>query len=90
MSTPDFGQKIDASSKFFRPEYSRPGDCHFPRGHRAVRAWHKVAPTQQRLPFPEVALGAVLGVLLNGNQLLLSMNLLTQYRTYLRPVGATT
>jgi hypothetical protein len=84
MSAED-GSTLLAALKFFKPEYSRLGDCHLPRAHRAVRAWHKVAPNQQRLPFPEVALGAVLGVLLNRRQVLLSVNLLTQYRTYLRP-----
>ena len=84
MSAED-GSTLLAALKFFKPGYSRLGDCHLPRAHRAVRSWHKVAPTQQRLPFPEVALGAVLGVLLDGNQLLLSLTLLTQFRTYLRP-----
>ena len=84
MSAED-GSTLLAALKFFKPEFSRFGDCNLPRAHRAVRAWHKVAPNQQRLPFPEVALGAVLGVLLNRNQVLLALNRLTQFRTYLQP-----
>jgi hypothetical protein len=79
------GSCLLAAIKYFEPQYSRLGDARLPRAHRALKAWSKAAPTQQRLPFPEVALGAVLGVLLHGRQLPLALNLLTQFRTYLRP-----
>jgi hypothetical protein len=79
------GSCLLAAIKYFEPQFSRLGDGRLPRAHRAAKAWSKAVPTQQRLPFPEVALGAVLGVLLHGRRLALSLNLLTQFRTYLRP-----
>lgn len=84
MTAPD-GSKMLAALKFFIPEISRIGSSSLPRCHRALRAWMLRDPPPQRTPFPWLCLTAVIGVLLWESDVVVALNLLIQFITYLRP-----
>ncbi len=83
--SPEEGSKTLAALRFFDARFRRHGSLTLPRADRALQSWRLAAPTLQRLPFPWVALCAVLAYLLKKNFILIALNLLVQFRTYLRP-----
>jgi len=56
-----------------------------PRASRALASWSRQAPQKQRLPFPYIALCALVGWLLHKSQIVAALNFLIQFHTYLRP-----
>lgn len=59
----DEGSKLLAALKHFLPQMN-PLKEKVPRSIRAVAGWRKLAPGQQGLPLPKVALGSILGVIM--------------------------
>ena len=57
----------------------------FARSRRALKAWSKLAPSRMRMPFPWLALVAVLGLLVWDRDIEVAIILLLQFETYLRP-----
>ena len=55
------------------------------RFRRSLQGWNKLSPMRQRLPFPWVALMAVIGVLLEEKDVLAALYLFIAFITYLRP-----
>ena len=76
------GSKMIAALKFFAPLALK---MNLPRSSRALKSWEKHAPPLQRLPFPWLALCAVIGVLCHRSLLWTAACLYFQFRTYLRP-----
>ena len=84
-STVDAGSKLLASLKFLMPRFTRGGDGKLPRALRALGAWRKLRPNLQRLPFPRLALMAVVGYLTFSEKVWEAFYLIVQFRTYIRP-----
>jgi hypothetical protein len=84
-STVDAGSKLLASLKFLMPRFTRGGEGKLPRTLRALGAWHKLRPNLQRLPFPWLALMAVVGYLTFSGKVWEAFYLIVQFRTYIRP-----
>jgi hypothetical protein len=81
----EFEARLIAAMKFFDTSFSRLGQHGLPRACRALTSWRKQAPPVQRLPFPFVALCAVIGWLLARREVEIALNLFLQFRTYVRP-----
>jgi len=81
----DHGSKLLAALKHFESRLSRLGALGLPRAGRALGSWVKAAPSLQRLPFPWIALCAVLGFLVERGRLASALHLLVAFRSYLRP-----
>ena len=81
----DYGSKLLAALKHFESRVSRLGAFGLPRASRALSSWMKAAPSSQRLPFPWIALCAVLGLLVERGRLASALHLLVAFRSYLRP-----
>ena len=79
------GTKLLSGLKLIFPSLSRWGPAHLPRAARALQGWSKAAPPLQRLPFPWMALCAVVGLLLHQGQLEPALALLLSFSLYLRP-----
>ena len=62
----DHGNKLLAALKHFESRVSRLGAFGLPRASRALSSWMKAAPSSQRLPFPWIALCAVIRRLPRG------------------------
>lgn len=84
MVRPADGSKLLAAMKFIFPARSRLGHWSLPRSHRALSSWSKLQPGRQRLPLLWVVLFAMLGWLCQQGQHVVALNLLFQFRTYLR------
>ena len=81
----DHGSKLLAAPKHFQSRVSRLGAFGLPRASRALSSWMKAAPSSQRLPFPWIALFAVIGLLVERGRLASALHLLVAFRSYLRP-----
>lgn len=82
----DRGTKLIAALKFFRvldPAFAELTTL--PRASRALKAWTRAAPPNQRLPLPYVALVAIVGFALWRGEWMTAVCLYFQFRTYLRP-----
>ena len=79
------GNKLVAALKFVFPCLSRLGAFGLPRSSRSVKSWMSKIPSHQRLPFPWLALCAVMGYLIHHDHVPAAIMLLIQFRTYLRP-----
>lgn len=78
------GTKLLAALRHLESRASKTGARDLPRTERSLKVWHKIAPQTQRLPCPWIALMAVVGLALYHGYLPVSLNLLAQFRTYLR------
>ena len=82
----DHAGKLLASLKFHLPELSPlDGSTAIPRAHRSFRSWQKAAPANQRLPMAFVILCCFIGYAIHLGRRDIAINMLFQYRTYLRP-----
>ena len=81
----DHGSKLLAALKHFESRVSRLGSLGLPRAGRALGSWMKAAPSSQGLPFPWIALCAVIGLLVERGRLASALHLLVAFRSYLRP-----
>ena len=81
----DAGSKLVAALKYMMPRFARTGVGALPRTSRALTSWGKARPGNQRLPFPWIALMAVIGVLTYQGKTLEALYLFMQFRTYIRP-----
>jgi hypothetical protein len=71
--------------KFFIPEMAKAGSAALPRCTRCLKGWSILCPGQQRLPFPMVALCAVMALELSMGEVSIALALLLCFRCYLRP-----
>ena len=83
--TADHGSKLLAALKHFESRVSRLGAFGLPRASRSLSSWMKAAPSSQRLPFPWIALCAVIGLLVERGRLASALHLLVAFRSYMRP-----
>ena len=81
----DAGSKLVAALKYMMPRFARVGAGTLPRTARALTSWGKARPGNQRLPFPLIALMAVIGVLTFQGKTWEALYLFVQFRTYIRP-----
>ena len=81
----DAGSKLVAALKFFIPRFNRVGGGALPRTVRCLVSWGKLRPGHQRLPFPWIALMAVVGLLSSRGLVWEAFYLLVAFRTYIRP-----
>ncbi len=81
----DAGSKLVAALKYMMPRFARVGAGTLPRSSRALTSWGKARPGNQRLPFPLIALMAVIGVLTFQGKTWEALYLFMQFRTYIRP-----
>ncbi len=82
----DRGTKLIAALKFFRVLDPTLAELMtLPRSSRALKAWTRAAPPNQRLPLPYVALVAIVGFALWRGEWMTAVCLYFQFRTYLRP-----
>ena len=81
----DAGSKLVAALKYMMPRFARVGAGTLPRSSRALTSWGKARPGSQRLPFPLIALMAVIGVLTHQGKTWEALYLYVQFRTYIRP-----
>lgn len=76
------GVRVVAAVKFFVPQLC----AGLARTSRGLRGWHLAAPPQQRMPIPIEVLMAVMGRMLNLNEVELAIiRLFVQFMTYMRP-----
>ena len=79
------GMKLRAALKFIAPHIGLTTPLNLPRTQTALKGWVKIRPEVERLPFPLLALFAILGYLIHRQHHTIALHLYTQFRTYLRP-----
>eukprot|EP00913_Durusdinium_trenchii_P019682 g18503.t1 len=80
-----YGQKLRAALEFDRPEFSREGGLALPRFKRALKGWRRLAPTQTRLPTPEMLKACVSGIFLHKGWKEEALFNEVTFSTYARP-----
>lgn len=79
------GLKMVAALKFLLASATTSGSLHLPRAARVLKAWAVKRPASQRTPLPWLCLTAMLGYLCFNKDIIVAINLLVQFVTYLRP-----
>ena len=79
------GQKLQAALEFVRPEAAREGRLVLPRFRKALKGWRRMAPTQTRLPMPEMIKSSISGVFLAQGLTEPALFNEVSYSTYGRP-----
>ena len=79
------GSKTLAAILFFVMAVPGVAAPQVPRSRRALQGWTKIAPNRQRMPIPFLVLLAIIGFHLFKRNVLSALNLLVQFRSYLRP-----
>ncbi|CAE7820938.1 unnamed protein product [Symbiodinium necroappetens] len=79
------GQKLQAALEFVRPEAAREGRLVLPRFRKALKGWRRMAPTQTRLPMPEMIKSSISGVFLAKGLTEPALFNEVTYSTYGRP-----
>ena len=80
-----YGQKLQAALEYDRPEFSREGRLALPRFKRALKGWRKLAPTQTRLPMPEMLKSCVSAIFLQMGWKEEALYNEVTFSTYARP-----
>ena len=79
------GEKLVAAFESRAIERTSDGVLRAPRFRKVIKSWKKNAPSQSRLPMPEVFMWAVAGLLLARGHKEMSLYSVGLYSTYLRP-----
>jgi len=85
---PSEGDKVRAAFEAAHPRYARHGDRGLPMMRRALRGWHRWAPSQRRAKLPALVLAAIIVELVSQEETgkrETALALLTGYSAYLRP-----
>ena len=85
---PSEGDKVRAAFEAVHPRFARNGDQGLPMLRRALRGWHKWAPSQRRAKLPTVVLAAITMEFIGQQDLgkrETALALQTGFSAYLRP-----